>query len=96
MEDAEEGPRAWSTLELATQLGRPDVPLRFDENFTKYVQVLERRADVPKLKPRGRRGRAAAQADEQTAGAALQDFKILSNLWTVFWKGSEAIAAKPR
>lgn len=39
---AAEEPRARSALELAIQLGRPDVPSRFDEReyFTNCVQVL--------------------------------------------------------
>lgn len=68
---AADEPRTRSALELAIQLGRPDVPSRFDERecFKKYEQVLEQRADVLKTeKPRGRMEWAGAQADKQTLG----------------------------
>lgn len=71
MQAAAEEPRARSALELAIQLGKPDVPSRFDEReyFIKCVQVLEQRADVLKTeKPRGRMKWAGAQANNQTLG----------------------------
>lgn len=67
-------PRARSTLELAIQLGRPDVPLRLDERIFHEVcvQVLEQRADVLRSEePRGRAEWAAAQADKRTLGVTF-------------------------